>query len=80
MPTVLAKLGIIKENKDFGNKNSNPTTMAQMEAQCLPYWPSMGVKNEKQKREILTITISDFYVQIYKKATQETLKGGLQYF
>jgi hypothetical protein len=34
----------------------------------------------KAKREILTITISDFYVQIYKKATQETLKGGLQYF
>ena len=45
MPTVLAKLGIMKENKDFGNKNSNPTTMEQ----CLPYWPSMGVKNEKQK-------------------------------
>ena len=35
MPTVLAKLGIMKENKDFGNKNSNPTTMAQVEAQCL---------------------------------------------
>jgi hypothetical protein len=49
MPTVLAKLGIMKENKDFGNKNSNPTTMAQVEAQCLPYWPSMGVKNERQK-------------------------------
>ena len=39
-----------------------------------------GCKNEKQKWEILTITISDFYVQIHKKATQETLKGGLQYF
>jgi hypothetical protein len=80
MPTVLAKLGIMKENKDFGNKNSNPTTMAQVEAQCLPYWPSMGVKMKSKKREILTTTISDFYVQIHKEATQETLKGGLQYF
>ena len=49
MPTVQAKLGIMKEIKDFGNKNSKPTTMAQVEAQCLPYWPSMGVKNERQK-------------------------------
>jgi hypothetical protein len=49
MPTVLAKLGIMKENKNFGNKNSNPTTMAQVEAQCLPCWPSMGVKNERPK-------------------------------
>ena len=39
-----------------------------------------GCKKWIAKREILTITISDFYVQIDKKATQETLKGGLQYF
>jgi hypothetical protein len=40
-----------RKKKDFGNKNSNPTTMAQVEAQCLPYWPSMGVKNERQKEK-----------------------------
>jgi hypothetical protein len=40
----------MKEIKDFGNKNSNPTTMAQVEAQCLPYWPSMGVKKMKSKK------------------------------
>jgi hypothetical protein len=50
MPTVLAKLGIMKEIKDLGNKNTNPTTMAQVEAQCLPFWPSMGVKM-KSKNE-----------------------------
>ena len=50
MPTVLAKLGIMKEIKDFGNKNTNPTTMTQVEAQCLPFWPGMGVKM-KSKNE-----------------------------
>jgi hypothetical protein len=54
--------------------------MAQVEAQCLPFWPSMGVKNKKQKWEILTFTIFEFFMWFDKKATQETLKGGLQYF
>jgi hypothetical protein len=38
MPTVLAKLGIMKEIKTL-EINCNPTTMAQVEAQCLPFWP-----------------------------------------
>ena len=30
MPTVQAKLGIMKEIKDFGNENSNPTSGGTM--------------------------------------------------
>jgi hypothetical protein len=38
MPTVLAKLGTMKEMKNL-EISCNPTTMAQVEAQCLPFWP-----------------------------------------
>jgi hypothetical protein len=43
------QVGYHEKIKYFGNKNANPTTMAQVEAQCLPFWPSMGVKMKSNK-------------------------------
>jgi hypothetical protein len=38
MPIVLDKVGVIKELNYLKEKRTS--TMAQVEAQCLPFWPS----------------------------------------